>query len=578
MRGVTLKSRAAAFALAIGALVFMFVLLLGKGALDGDLAKPGCALVIAIACGAIGWTAIRRIVVSTATAIEAATDRLLAAARGDLRSPVPAGVAVALPDLATSMENLMNQVQTNLDNVQALASFDQVTGIANRTHFAEQAQEAIARRRDGAPPAALFFVDLDGFKAVNDTLGHAAGDELLARVAARLREVVTAQAHAGVGGAVIGRLAGDEFTLFFPAIATPDAAQRIAHAIQFALSQRFDLGSQQVDLGASIGVALYPEHGDTMAALLRSADIAMYHAKRQGRGRSEMFTEELALEVADRAALERDLLLAIERQEFVLEFQPQIEAITGRAIAAEALLRWDHPQRKLIMPGAFVPVAEESGTIVALGDWVMGRVCATAASWARKGLDQRIAINISTRELGQPDFFLRLRRAMARHHAPARMLELEISESLAMDMDGRVLDQLRALRDEGVSIAIDDFGTGYSNLTRLRNLPIDRVKIDRSLVRDIEASAEARTICSAVVGMIQGLGMEVVVEGIESSAQMEILRVIGCTLFQGYHLARPMPEAEFLGLYGVQPPTARFALFPPLSAVTRVRSAAHRSA
>jgi predicted signal transduction protein with EAL and GGDEF domain len=323
--------------------------------------------------------------------------------------------------------------------------------------------------------------------------------------------------------------------------------------VQFALGERFDLGSQHVELGASIGIACYPDHGDTLAGLLRAADIAMYHAKHNGRGRAEIYTDALALEAQDRAELERDLLIGLQRDEFLLEFQPQVDVATGRAIAAEALVRWAHPERDLVMPGAFVPMAEESGAIVALGDWVMSRVCETAARWARAGIRQRIAINISTRELSQPDFFLRLRHAMASHGAPPAMLELEITESLAMEMDPRVLDQLRALRRDGVAIAIDDFGTGYSNLSRLKELPVDRVKIDRSLVRDIASSAEARTICSAVVGLIQGLGMEVVVEGIENEAQMDVLRVIGCTLFQGYHLARPTREQDYLARYAAAP-------------------------
>ena len=277
----------------------------------------------------------------------------------------------------------------------------------------------------------------------------------------------------------------------------------------------------------------------------------MYHAKHQGRGRAEIYSAELALEAADRAELERDLLLALQRDEFLLQFQPQIDTTSGQAVAAEALVRWAHPERDLVMPGAFVPVAEESGTIVALGDWVMSRVCETAARWAQAGQRQRIAINISTRELAQADFFLRLRHAMATYQAPATMLELEITESVAMEMDQRILEQLAALRGEGLRVAIDDFGTGYSNLARLKELPVDRVKIDRSLVRDIATSAEARTICSAVVGLIQGLGMEVVIEGIETEAQMEMLRVIGCTLFQGYHLARPMDEQAYLARFAV---------------------------
>ena len=551
MRGVTLKSRATAFACAAGALVFTLSLVLGYSPdQQDDLNQVGRALIIAILCGTLSWASTSRSMAATAAAVDTATERLLSAAHGDLQSPVSPNISAELPDLSVAMQSLFSQVRTNLDHVQSLALFDQVTGLANRTSFCRQVERHLTGRNTDAM-AALFFIDLDGFKGVNDSLGHAAGDQLLARVAGRLREVVMAQVSAGTGDAVIGRLAGDEFTMFFPFLPGPSAAARIARAVQFALSERFDLGSQHVELGASIGIACYPDHGDTLSALLRAADVAMYHAKHQGRGRAEIYSSELALEAADRAELERDLLLALQRDEFLLEFQPQIDVISGQAVAAEALVRWAHPERDLVMPGTFVPVAEESGTIVALGDWVMSRVCEPAARWAEAGQRQRIAINISTRELAQADFFLRLRHAMATHRTPASMLALEITESVAMNMEPRILDQLAAMRTEGLHIAIDDFGTGYSNLARLRELPVDRVKIDRSLVRDIASSAEARTICSAVVGLIQGLGMEVVIEGVENEAQMDVLRVIGCTLFQGYHLARPMDEQSYLTRFAV---------------------------
>ncbi len=551
MRGVTLKSRATAFACAAGALVFTLSLVLGYSPdQQDDLNQVGRALIIAILCGTLSWASTSRSMAATAAAVDTATERLLSAAHGDLQSPVSPNISAELPDLSVAMQSLFSQVRTNLDHVQSLALFDQVTGLANRTSFCRQVERHLTGRNTDAM-AALFFIDLDGFKGVNDSLGHAAGDQLLARVAGRLREVVMAQVSAGTGDAVIGRLAGDEFTMFFPFLPGPSAAARIARAVQFALSERFDLGSQHVELGASIGIACYPDHGDTLSALLRAADVAMYHAKHQGRGRAEIYSSELALEAADRAELERDLLLALQRDEFLLEFQPQIDVISGQAVAAEALVRWAHPERDLVMPGTFVPVAEESGTIVALGDWVMSRVCETAARWAEAGQRQRIAINISTRELAQADFFMRLRHAMATHRTPASMLALEITESVAMNMEPRILDQLAAMRAEGLHIAIDDFGTGYSNLARLRELPVDRVKIDRSLVRDIASSAEARTICSAVVGLIQGLGMEVVIEGVENEAQMDVLRVIGCTLFQGYHLARPMDEQSYLTRFAV---------------------------
>ena len=555
MQGVTLTSRATASACAAAAAVFILSLILAHAAgQGGDAAHIGRSLAIAILCGTMSWVSARRTIATTASAIDAATERLLSAAHGDLHTPLTPHIGRELPDLSVAMDSLFSQFRTNLDHVQALALFDQITGLANRTSFCRQVERALAEHEGSGQPT-LFFIDLDGFKGVNDTLGHAAGDQLLARVAGRLREVVMAQVSAGGGDAIIGRLAGDEFTMFFPGLTGPAAAQRVARAVQYALGERFDLGSQHVELGASIGIACYPAHGDTLGSLLRAADIAMYHAKREGRGRAEIYTDQLALEAQDRAELERDLLMGLQRDEFLLEFQPQVDALTGRAVTAEALVRWAHPERDLVLPPAFVPMAEENGAIVALGDWVMSRVCEIAARWAREGIDQRIAVNISARELGQPDFFLRLRHAMASHGTPPAMLELEVTEALAMDMEARVLDQLAALRADGVAIAIDDFGTGYSNLARLKELPVDRVKIDQSLVRDIATSAQARTICSAVVGLIQGLGLQVVVEGVESQAQMDMLRVLGCTLFQGYHLARPMGEDTYLARYALPDPT-----------------------
>lgn len=555
MQGVTLTSRTTAFACAAGAVVFILSLILTHAHGRSDAAAHiGQSLAIAILCGTMSWASARRTVATTANAIAAATERLLSAAHGDLHTPLTPAIGKELPDLSVAMDSLFSQVRTNLDHVQALALFDQITGLANRTSFCRQVERALAEHEGNGQPT-LFFIDLDGFKGVNDTLGHAAGDQLLARVAGRLREVVMAQVSVGGGDAIIGRLAGDEFTMFFPALTGPAAAQRIARAVQYALGERFDLGSQHVELGASIGIACYPAHGDTLGSLLRAADIAMYHAKREGRGRAEIYTDRLALEAQDRAELERDLLMGLQRDEFLLEFQPQVDALTGRAVTAEALVRWAHPERDLVMPPAFVPMAEENGAIVALGDWVVSRVCETAARWAREGIDQRIAVNISARELGQPDFFLRLRHAMAVHETPPAMLELEVTESLAMEAEPRVLDQLAALRADGVAIAIDDFGTGYSNLARLKELPVDRVKIDHSLVRDIATSAQARTICSVVVNLIQGLGLQVVVEGVESQAQMDMLRVMGCTLFQGYHLARPMGEDAYLARHAMPDPT-----------------------
>lgn len=544
MEGVSLKSRAVAFAASAGAVAFILALFAGMGG-SNDIHHISSALILAIVCGIMCWASAMRTVSGLAVSVDLATERLTAAAHGDLAGSLPPSVKRDLPELSLAMASLFSQVRTNLDNIHMLAMYDPVTSLPNRTSFCRQVERLLSDR----PPeghAALFFIDLDGFKSVNDTLGHAAGDQLLSRVAGRLREVVMIEVGSGSGDAVVGRLAGDEFTLFFPYLPAMETAQRIARAVQYALGERFDIGGQQVNLGASIGVAFHPEHGETLHGLLRSADVAMYHAKENGRGRVQFFNKELASLMAGRAELERDLRIGLERDEFLLQFQPQLDVTAGRIVAAEALVRWKHPERDMMLPGSFVPVAEESGLIVELGDWIMDKVCATAAGWARRGISQRLAINVSTRELAQPDFFTRLRHTMDRHEVTASQLELEITETLAMDMDQRVLTQVRALRREGIKIAIDDFGTGFSNLSRLKDLPVDRVKIDRSLVRDIVTSPEARTICSAVIGLIQGLGLEVVVEGIEKQDQMDILRIIGCSIFQGYLFSIPEAEADYL--------------------------------
>jgi EAL domain-containing protein (putative c-di-GMP-specific phosphodiesterase class I) len=285
----------------------------------------------------------------------------------------------------------------------------------------------------------------------------------------------------------------------------------------------------------------------------------MYHAKASGRGRAEHFTQRLASEIAERAQLESDLRGAVERDQFSLVYQPQISAGDGRIVGAEALLRWQHPERGECLPGSFIMRAEETGLIVEIGEWVVQSVARTIARWGALGVEQRMAVNISPRQLDHAAFFRRLRDAMRDAGAPARLLELEITETLAMHCSSEVIDAIAALRADGASIAIDDFGTGYSNLARLRDLPVDRVKLDRSLIEHVATKAEARTIAQAVIGLIHGLGCEAVAEGIETQAQIDVLRVIGCDVLQGYVIAEPMVEADFLAWARETPAEVRAA-------------------
>jgi diguanylate cyclase len=545
MQAKSLKGRAITFALCAGAVVFFLAALAtSHGSLT--IENLSRALMPAVVCAAFSWAAAERAIGTTAAALDRAIVRLGEAAEGDLDSPIDPSIGAVVPKLADTMEQLFHQLSANLDSVHRLAMFDPVTALPNRTHFRRAAERLL---EDMAPDtdAALLFIDLDRFKAVNDTMGHAAGDILLGMVANRLRAVAhNAFAPPGQPAPLVGRLAGDEFTILFPWLEDRRDAEELASDVLAALKEPFDIAGTEVQVGASIGIAMRPEHGFTLHDLMRSADAAMYRAKDNGRSRAEHFSDALAAELADRAQLELDLRMAIERDEFTLVFQPQMALRDGRIVAAEALLRWQHPTQGLKLPGSFIRRAEETGLIVEIGDWVVAEVARTIRRWASIGIEQRLAINISQRQIDHALFFWRLRAAMVAADAPASLLELEITETLAMNASDEVIAAIAALRADGATIAIDDYGTGHSNISRLRRLPIDRIKLDASLVATIAEDAEARQIAQSVIGLIHGLGCEAVAEGIERDDQAVLLRVIGCDVVQGYAVAEPMAEDAFI--------------------------------
>ncbi|MFC3581570.1 putative bifunctional diguanylate cyclase/phosphodiesterase [Sphingomonas hylomeconis] len=546
MEGVSLKSRAIAFAMCAGSVAFILALVATTPEGPIGIADVARALIAAIVCAVLSWASAERALASTAAAIDSAILRLSHAAQGDLTSAIPSEIGTCVPDLSNAMTGLFQQISINLESVHRLAMFDSVTALPNRTNFRRTCERMLSDLPPGTI-AALFFIDLDRFKTVNDTMGHAMGDMLLGMVANRLRAVGDRVSDdTGAPQPLIGRLAGDEFTMFVSHLADASEASRIARGLLFALAEPFDLLGTDVEIGASIGIAMRPDHGTNLTDLMRAADAAMYHAKASGRGRAEYFTKELADRIADRARLEIDLREAIEQGQFTLVYQPQVSVPDGRIVAAEALLRWQHPRDGTTLPGAFIQRAEETGLIVEIGEWVIATVAETIERWGRLGIEQRLAINISQRQLDHAAFFKRLRAAMRLANAPARLLELEITETLAMHCSQDVIEAIAQLRADGATIAIDDFGTGYSNLSRLRDLPVDRVKLDRSLIIDIAESAEARMIAQAVIGLIHGLGCEAVGEGIESQAQADVLRVIGCDVIQGFAIAEPMDEAAFV--------------------------------
>jgi predicted signal transduction protein with EAL and GGDEF domain len=345
---------------------------------------------------------------------------------------------------------------------------------------------------------------------------------------------------------LLARLAGDEFTIFFPEVESSAEIERVARRVALAVSEPFELCSHSVDIGASIGVALSPDHGSSVESLMRAADIAMYQAKASGGGQHCLFNDDLAAAHQRRVDTERALTEAVQRGEFVLAYQPQMSLVTGDVTGAEALLRWNHPRDGLRGPDSFIPVAERTGLIAEIGDWVLSEVAAVLGNWNQRGVGRRLAFNVSPRQVERPDFFPKLRQSFADAAVPLTFVELEFTESAAMEVSENILREIAALRADGVTIAIDDFGTGYSNLARLRSMPLDRVKLDPSLIADIETSDKARVIVQAVIGLIKGVECEIVAEAVETSAQADILRAMGVDTVQGYVFAEPMFEEEFL--------------------------------
>ncbi|HEY9552166.1 putative bifunctional diguanylate cyclase/phosphodiesterase [Allosphingosinicella sp.] len=494
----------------------------------------------------IVWVAAERPNSAHARAVAALIDRLLAVDAGDLTSPAPAAVRNGMPALAAAVDNLFAQVRSNLDNVHVMALYDPVTALPNRIHFKREADRLLKARGPGER-VALLFIDLDGFKEVNDNLGHAQGDHVLIMVANRLREVVKAEARDGAPvQPLLARLAGDEFTLLFPAVGNAQEAELIAGRALTALNEPYQIAEQTVHMGASIGVAIGPRHGEDLTSLMKAADTAMYDAKAAGRSRVSLFRPEMAAAVEQKVMTERALREALAKGQFELAFQPQVCARTGAVIAAEALLRWNHPTEGMRLPGSFLGVAEESSLMVDIGDWVVGEAVATLHRWRAAGMTQRLTFNVSPRQVDRPDFFRRLRETLAKSGPPPWPLEIEFTETLAMKCGDAVILELAALREEGVTIAIDDFGSGYSNLSRMNDMPLDRVKLDRGLVQGVDVSDGARTIVSAVIHLIHGLGCEAVGEGVERGEQLDVLRAIGCDILQGFAFAEPMGETEFV--------------------------------
>lgn len=420
------------------------------------------------------------------------------------------------------------------------AHYDALTNLPNRPLLMERLRQEIAHVRRQNDLLALLFVDLDRFKQVNDAMGHGAGDQLLIQAAERLKHAVREMD-------TVARLGGDEFTVILSSLLQPCDAGRIAEEIIKILSQPFVVYGQEHYIGASIGIAVYPSDGDDPAALLRNADTAMYRAKQLGRGRCLFFQKEMNVHVMERAALERDIRRALDRNEFILYYQPQLDLALGAITSAEVLIRWQHPERGLVPPDKFIALAEDTGLIEPLGEWVIRAACRQYRQWQAEGIDlQRLAVNVSSRQFKQQDFVATVRTILTEEKISPQRLELEITESLFADNIGNIELIFKDLQDMGIRLAIDDFGTGYSSLSYLKRFPVNTVKIDRAFMRDVPEDQDAARLVQSIIVMAHNLNNDVVAEGIETKDQLTFLQRNHCEQGQGYYLSRPLPASEFV--------------------------------
>jgi diguanylate cyclase (GGDEF)-like protein/PAS domain S-box-containing protein len=415
---------------------------------------------------------------------------------------------------------------------------DTLTGLPNRAFFDQHLPQAIARTDQAQQRLAVIFLDLDNFKTINDTLSHAVGDLLLQQVTQRISTALRAED-------IVARWGGDEFTLILPNLTSASDAASIAQRIADQLTPPFLLQNHELHVTASIGIALFPEDGHDMTTLLQNADAAMYRAKQQGRNNYQFYTQSLSTEAAQRLKLESYLHHALSRNEFILHYQPQVDVATGAVVQMEALLRWQHPALGLVAPGQFIPLAEENGLIVPMGEWVLHVACSQVMAWHRAGLPLvKLAVNLSARQLQHPNLVHVVDRVLADTGLPSTHLELEITETAAMADMVASIARLRELRQLGVKISMDDFGTGYSCLSHLKQFPLDGIKIDRAFVKDLPHSSVDQAMVNAIIAMARGLSLSAVAEGVETPEQRQCLHDLGCAKMQGYLFGRPQPPEE----------------------------------
>ncbi|MFG6416731.1 putative bifunctional diguanylate cyclase/phosphodiesterase [Roseateles sp. DC23W] len=442
------------------------------------------------------------------------------------------------------------------DRIRQLAHFDALTGLPNRRQLIWRVERAIESARRGGHEVGLLLIDLDRFKIINDTLGHAAGDELLIEVGRRLRgcvrhsdqimegvlEGMGSRSHRGLEA--VGRLGGDEFVALLPEVVDERDAERVAQRVLEALREPIFVGGQECFVTASVGIAIYPRDGQSMADLLRNSDVAMYAVKSQGRNASAVYSPQLAGHGKQKLELESALHKALERNEIVLHYQPKIDVRAGRMVGAEALMRWRRGD-VLVPPADFIPLAEETGLIVPLSEWALKEAARQAKLWQLQfGFADSIAVNLPSRLFERTDLVEHIHQCVSAYGVPHRSIQLEITENNLMKDLQNVIPSLHRLNEVGVEISIDDFGTGYSSLAYLTTLPISEVKIDRTFVRDLGITPQSSEVVTAIIALARALELRVIAEGVETPRQMEVLHRLGCSLMQGFLFSKPLPADE----------------------------------
>jgi diguanylate cyclase (GGDEF)-like protein len=449
---------------------------------------------------------------------------------------------LSLSVLDARMESKTAQMASSLREanaeLQRLVLLDSLTKLPNRVLLEDRVQQTIEECRRADSRCAILFVDLDRFKTLNDSLGHFAGDTVLRTIAERLK---TAVRHEDT----VSRLGGDEFVVLLKHITNGSDAGEVAQKVIDCICEPIVIDEHELRMGASVGIAIHPDHGSDSDRLIANADAAMYHVKKMGRSNFAFFAPEMSTYFPKRLALENELRAAIEKKQFVLHYQPKVDMRSGRIVGMEALVRWKHPKRGMVPPSEFIPFAEETGLIVPLGNWVLQEACRQMREWQKRGIQELVvAVNISGVQFQQPDLVETIAEALEDADLAPAYLELEITESVVMQNAAEAIVMLEELHKMGVGLSIDDFGTGYSSLNYLKRFPIDKLKIDQSFIRDISADADDAAIVQAIIAMAHGLRLRVVAEGVENEGQLDFLRALNNDEYQGYFYSKPLPAHD----------------------------------